>query len=267
MLRFNSTLADITSNARIKEYPSQSVLQVANAPVFRQAGYEPRKRTYDVPPKGKADDPVRSMEVSRARAKAAVLDIALCNPFTHFFTWTLDPKVIDRFDANVVGKKVQTFLKNASYRKGFSYVCVPELHDNGAIHLHGLCNPGAVKLVPAINPHTGKPLLDDSGRPLYNMADWKLGFSSCVQIDENYARTCGYVTKYMSKGTEKIFGKWYLSSRNLRKRPDIELIDGGVDFEAFVAENPQAPVVPVYRDICMAIVQQPKKGGVACDPW
>ena len=77
---------DITSNARVKEYPRSLVLQVANAPIFREAGYEPRRRTYDVPPKGKAKDCERSIYSSRCRAKTAVRDIALCNSFTHFFT-------------------------------------------------------------------------------------------------------------------------------------------------------------------------------------
>ena len=81
-----ATLADVASNARVKDYPSLEVFQVANAAIFRKPGYEPRKRPYDVPPKGEAEDPERSQASSRARAKAAVRDIALCNRFAYFFT-------------------------------------------------------------------------------------------------------------------------------------------------------------------------------------
>lgn len=52
-----ATLSDISSNARVKDYPSLSVLQVSNVAIFRQPGYEPRKRLYDVPPKGEAEGP------------------------------------------------------------------------------------------------------------------------------------------------------------------------------------------------------------------
>lgn len=257
MLPFTATLSDITSNARIKEYPSSTVLQVANAPIFRSAGYEPRTRSYDVAPKGKATDPERSLACSRARAKAAIRDIALCNAFSYFFTWTLSADLIDRYDADIVSKKVQTFLKNASYRKGFRYVCVPELHKDGAIHFHGLCNLGNVKVQRAFDPRTGFPLSTKRGQPIFNMMDWPYGFSTCIPIDGNYERTCNYLTKYISKSSEKIFGKWYFSSRDLIKRPAIELISGGVDYDGFLQDNPDLPVVSLYRDIRMAIMQQP----------
>ena len=89
------------------------------------------------------------------------------------------------------------------------------------------------------------------------MLDWKLGFSTCIPIDENYERTCNYLTKYLTKDSEKILGKWYLASRNLIKRPEIDLISGGIDYDSFIEENPLLPIVPLYRDVAMAIMQQP----------
>ena len=156
----------ITSNARVKRYPSVAVLQVANDDIFRDAGYEARTRLYSVASKGNADNPERSMQSSRSRAKATVRDIALCNHFAYFFTGTLSKDEIDRYDAALVGKRVQTFLKNASYRKGFQYVLVPELHKDGAIHFHGLCNLGDIRIVRAVNPKTSLPLSTDRGQPI-----------------------------------------------------------------------------------------------------
>lgn len=251
-------LSDITSNARIKEYPRSLTLQVANAPIFREAGYEPRQRSYDVPPKGEAKDRERSIESSRCRAKAAIRDIALCNSFSHFFTWTLSPDVVDRYDGAAIEKKVLQFLKNASYRKGFSYVCVPERHKDGAIHIHGLCSLGSVRIERAVNPHTSNPISTNRGQPVFNMPEWSLGFSTCIPIDENYERTCNYLTKYICKDAEKIFGKWYLSSRDLIKRPLISLIPDGIDFDTFTAENPDLPIIPIYRDICMTVASSPR---------
>lgn len=229
MAIMSATRADVFSNARVKLYPSTQVLQVANESIFRAAGWEARTREYDVPPKGKGKDPLRAMAVSRARARAAVRDIALCNHFTHFLTWTLDAALIDRYDVDEVKRRVTSALKNLGFRKGFRYVIVPEFHKDGAIHFHGLCSLGGVRLCPACNPHTGQPLHTDRGQPVFNMQDWTLGFSTCIPIDENYERTCNYIVKYLSKDSQKIFGKWYLASRDLRKRHDVALIDGGME--------------------------------------
>lgn len=250
MLLSPATLPEITSNARIKSYPSFDTLQVANESIFRAKGYEEQTphRGYLVPSKGNAKDPERSMESSRSRARAAMRDIALCNSFQYFFTWTLDPALIDRYDVEVVKSKVTNFLKNKARRNQFSYLCVAERHKDGAIHFHGLCNLGTVKLKRAVNKHSGAEMVARSGQPIYNMEDWKLGYSTCIPVDENYERTCNYLMKYISKGAEKIFGKWYFSSRDLRKRPDVSLVYG-MDYTAFSEEYPDLPEIPVYRDI------------------
>lgn len=111
---FRVRQVDAYSNARVKSYPSIDVVQVCNEPIFREPGWEPLRRLYDVPPKGEGNDPQRAAEVSRNRAKAAVRDIARCNRFDFFFTWTLDAAKISRYDPEEVLKKVMTFLKNAS---------------------------------------------------------------------------------------------------------------------------------------------------------
>lgn len=134
--------------------------------------------------------------------------------------------MIDRYDAEQVSRKVQTFLCNATQRKGFQYVLVPEYHkqkkgeDRPAIHMHGLCNLGAVQIERALSK-AGRQRTDEHGRPIYNMTNWKWGFSTCVPLDENYGRTVNYVTKYITKAENKIFGKWYLCSRGLIKKPEI----------------------------------------------
>lgn len=261
MTTLSATQADVFSNARVKLYPNTEILQVANDFIFRAAGWEPRKRAYDVPPKGQGKDPLRAMSVSRARARAAVRDIALCNRFTHFFTWTLDASLIDRYDADEVKRRVTSTLKNLGYRKGFRYVIVPEFHKDGAIHFHGLCILGSVRIEAASNPYTGQPIITERGQQVYNMADWTLGFSSCIPIDENYERTCNYIVKYLSKDSRKIFGKWYLSSRDLIKRPDVALIDGGMDYAEFREAYPESYEIPLYNDICMVAVQFPVSGG------
>lgn len=248
MAGFRASEVDIRSNARVKLYPASTLLQVANAPIFRASGWEPELRSYSVPAKGHAKDPTRSLESSQHRAKAALRDICLCNRFTHFFTWTLSPELIDRYNADAVKRKLTVTLKNLTRRRGFSYVCIPERHADGAIHMHGLCIPGTLRLTRARNPHTGAPISTDRDQPVFNMPEWKFGFSSCIPLDENYEQVVNYVSKYIAKGDEKIFGKWYLSSRNLKKKPEIQLLEP-MSYDAFVAANDGIFTVPVFRDV------------------
>lgn len=246
---------DIQSNARLLDYPfAASVIQVSNAPIFREPGWEPRNRAYDVPSKGNGLDPERAAACSISRARCAVRNISLCNLFQYFFTWTLDPALIDRYDVDMVKKRVLKWLNNVSCRKGFQYVMVPERHKDGAIHFHGLCNLGAVTIERAVNPHTGSAISTEKGQTVFNMADWSLGFSTCIPIDEHYERTCNYLVKYMEKGCDKVFGKWYFSSRNLRRRPDITLLQD-VSYDDFIRDNADEPGlydVSVFRGVRLA---------------
>lgn len=221
---------DTTTNARIKSYLFKDVLQVANDDIFPAGDYEAtngkKKRAYDVSKPGEAEDKDRSLEESKRRAKAKVQDIALCNRFTHMFTWTLNGELIDRYSSDEVYKKVRAFLSNMSQRKNFRYVCIPEYHERKpgeeapAIHMHGLCILGDVQIVPSLRSD-GSQRQTPEGRPIFNMTDWSWGFSTVVPLDVNYERAVAYVTKYITKAESKIFGKWYLSSRTLRKAPDI----------------------------------------------
>lgn len=218
-------------------------MQVCNFDIFSNGAT--RARGYDVPPAGMGHDPERSKEISQRRAKAKIMDIALCNPFEYFFTWTLNGQLIDRYDIEIVYKKVRVFLSNAVQRKGFQYVLVPEYHkikdgeEKLAIHMHGLCNLGQIKIQPAYyakGPRAGMQMQDSSGRPIYNMVDWKYGFSTCIPLDEQYERAVNYLTKYIAKSDTKIWGKWYLSSRNLQKSPEIIPLDG-IRFDEFLDEK------------------------------
>lgn len=258
-----STSFDVTTNARMKKYLNKAVVQVANADVFPACNYElydskiagKRKRSYDVPPKGQAVNPQRALEESQRRAASKIRDIALCNHFTHFFTWTLSSDMIDRYDVQEIYKKLRVFLSNVSRRKNFQYVLVPEYHkkkegeERPALHFHGLCVLGKVSVVRACCKD-GSFLFDSAGREIYNMIDWKYGFSTCVPLDENYLKAVNYVCKYISKSEEKIFGKWYLSSRSLVKSPDIIPL-ARIDFDSFVDSNRVQVFSNIYNDVVL----------------
>lgn len=209
-------------NSRFKVYNTFGVVQVAANPIFGASDKPKRKKRPSSDP-----DKLLALENAKARARSAIFDICMCNRFEWFFTWTISPDQINRYDAKEVYRHLADFLRNISRRKGFRYVCVPERHKDGAIHLHGLCILGSVKVERAHSPYDGHELVDDVGRPVYNMTDWRFGFSTCVPLDSEYDRTVTYITKYIRKDmSEKVFGKWYLSSRDLKKVPDIVKLEG-----------------------------------------
>lgn len=238
------TYAGTLTNARLKSYPDMETMQVSNADIFRVSPYfedehgRPPGRGYAVPPKGKAADPERALEESRRRAKNAVQDIALCNRFEYMFTWTLSPELIDRYNTDAVYRKVRAFLSHMTQRKRFRYIVIPEFHKDGAIHMHGLCCLGEVALTPSIRQN-GTIRRDGKGRQVFNMTAWTWGFSTCVRLDENYERAVNYVSKYITKSDTKIFGKWYLSSRCLKKRPDIYPLER-IPYDEYKASLEQA---------------------------
>lgn len=243
--------ADTKTNARVKVYLEKVTLQVSNSNIFPTADWEkPMQRDKYEPPYNPLDgemgvekerfvpvDKERSIRESKRRAKSKVRDIALCNRFQFMFTWTLDPKKVDRTDSAAVYAKVRGFLTNMTQRKGFTYVAMPEYHklksgeDKPGIHFHGLCSLGGVCIERSMKRN--RPRLDKNQRPVYNMTDWSLGWSTVVPLDGDYERAVNYITKYITKQDTKILGKYYLSSRSLKKSPDIIPIDDGVPFYGF----------------------------------
>lgn len=183
---------------------------------------------------------------SQRRAKSHLLDFALCNNFECFVTLTLDSKVIDRTDYKAIIKKLNTWLDNRVRRIGLKYVGVPELHKDGAIHFHILCND-VLKIVDSgtvIRPTGGKPVkvatatrqgfkLDEC-RKVYNISDWTLGFSTMYYTYGDVRAVANYIVKYITKGDKKVGGRWYYSGGDLLKplyRYDYVSFDEVVDYD------------------------------------
>ena len=155
-----------------------------------------------------------------------VRDIVIMNDFTHFLTITFNPEEIDSFDVVTVRKKLSKWLHNQTVRKGLQYVLIPELHKSGRIHAHALIND-VFKLV-----DSGKRT--KSGKVIYNCPEWRYGFTTAIPLDDQKIRVANYVTKYITKGSDKIFGKYFWSSKNIQREPHVILTD--TDFSAVNAE-------------------------------
>lgn len=166
---------------------------------------------------GAADD----IERATRRAKIAAFDKILCNPdLDTFATFTYSPDCVDdKASYDDCYRVLAPWLSNRVQRRDLKYVIVPELHPtSGNIHFHAIMNSGALRLDRAYSAKTGRPLTH-AGNPLYNVTDWKSGFTSAEIIRDSALdreKVAKYIFKYMGKqmGT-KIGGRYVLSGGKL----------------------------------------------------
>ncbi len=206
-------------------------VQEMGIPVFRMPGYEEimpealAPMFDDVASKAEDGDEqqpsILNQRRALRRAKITAFDKILCNPdLDTFGTFTLSPEVIaDRKDWRDAYHALKIWLSNGVTRQGLKYVISPERHKAGGIHFHGIMNSEALRLVLATNAHTGE-LLTHNGQPLYNIENWKYGFSSAeiIQVaSEDREKVAKYIFKYMGKQglAGKIGGRYVLSGGNL----------------------------------------------------
>lgn len=217
--------------AKIIRYPGGIAdIMACSDPVFGAKGWEDADAWARGPGHGKgrgkgrgkgpAEDHVRlspdpeteDLRRSMRRARAKVRRIALANEFKYFVTLTLDPMKVDRESGEAVVKKLNAWCSNMVQRKGLQYVLVPEYHKKGGIHFHGFFNDA---LTVVDSGHK-----DRQGHAIYNLPGWTLGFTTAIELYDNYARAVGYVCKYIGKQGNKPAGRWYYSGGDLRE-PEI----------------------------------------------
>lgn len=151
------------------------------------------------------------------------------NNFQWFVTLTIDETKLSRTDKEKITKKLNIFLSNQVKRRDLKYVIIPEYHkkieDNGlqAIHLHGLISGEHLNM-----SDSGKTY---NGKKIYIWDDWKYGFSTSVEMDEN-KHICNYITKYITKNSKKILGRYYYSGGvGLERHVPTDYCN--VDYESF----------------------------------
>lgn len=242
MLLPRTTTADgIRCNTIVKRYPDGSAsIVAANRRVFRVAGYEaavdrcPKFATpaADVDPESEyarlerhailGDGGLSPQEVERAalnltrakrRARTAVRDIALANPMKYFVTLTFDKERVDRWDDKEVMRVTKNWLDNSVRRHGLAYVLVPERHKDGAIHFHGFFNDAFCGVD---SGHRTQ-----AGQTIYNLPAWPWGFTTAIEVYGEWGAAVSYVCKYITKGEEKVGGRWYYHGGKLAK-PSVE---------------------------------------------
>ncbi len=161
----------------------------------------PRKRNDKADP----DRPI-DLHSSISRAKRVILELALCNEWDYFCTFTLSSRY-DRFDLQKWYTQFSQFIRDQRKKHSCDlvFLLVPETHKDGAWHIHGLMR-GVPPLV------TFQSRWDAGERIKYSLVKggyscWldyekRFGFNSFGPIHNPVA--CGfYITKYVSKAIDE----------------------------------------------------------------
>lgn len=204
-------------NVKVIEYPTGMQVRVFDKAIKEENwncdewGEIPEK-PIKAEKKDKEVDKERSALVSANRSLNMVYKYARANIWEWFFTMTFNPQRVDRYDYD----KVKTVFKNwidHTLRKrcpNVKYLFVPELHEDGAYHFHGLVsNCEELRFT-----DSGKK--DKNGKTIYNVSSFQSGFTTATRIEDT-ARASSYLSKYITKDlSEHIPGmKRYWASRNL----------------------------------------------------
>ena len=163
---------------------------------------------------------VNSEEIQRqslSRTKRNIRELALCNDFEYFATFTVNSEKCDRYVLNEVQDKLKKVLhKIKRNNKDFAFLIITEKHKDGAFHFHGLIK-GISDLYVNNNGYLSSMIFDN-----------ELGFNSFSKI-KDYTKCCNYITKYITKDCIKnSHNQIYISSRGLKKATKEEF--SNIDF-------------------------------------
>lgn len=159
----------------------------------------------------------KKLDNNISRAKSKVREYALCNDFDYFVTLTIDKDKYDRHDFKAYYKALGQFLLNygKNHKSKIRYVLIPEMHEDGAWHMHGLI--GGV-----LDKHLEE---NSNGYLEWKQYTKKFGYMSLGVIkDKN--KVASYITKYITKEMGNTVGEleasMYYCSKGLKCAEEIK---------------------------------------------
>lgn len=196
------------------------------------SGRTPSGREAETTDQAQEERTRRQMYAIRRKIKG----YAFSNDFRWFVTLTFDPKKVKSSDYETAKNTLLRWCRKMRDRHGqFDYLMIPELHQSGAVHFHGLLGDIPVNFEEAANYKTGTPLIRH-GRQVYNLTEWEYGFSDCEEI-ESPERAASYITKYVTSAllTDKqmYHKKRYFNSQGLAKPVVVYGMSDNADLDSF----------------------------------
>lgn len=213
LYRYNDQVSKLTVCARV-----------------RKPGYELADGSKAFTHKGEAGNEEKLPENIR-RAKSKVFELALCNNFTHFCTLTFSQeKVTDRYDLEGCMKVFAKWLNNYNYRRASAsvrYLLIPEPHQDGAWHLHGLVSgiPEGDLRQFQLDEHLPANIRKElaKGHQVFQWMsyDRKFGYCTLSPIRSTDA-VSKYITKYVTKelgsSVKELNAHLYYRSQGLKQK-------------------------------------------------
>lgn len=159
------------------------------------------------------------LDNSISRTRSRVFELALCNAWEYFVTLTLSPAKYDRMNLPAFRRDLSQWIRNQRrlHHIDFCYLLIPEMHQDGAWHMHGLVSG----LRADAFEFNAQGFLD---YPPYRD---KFGYISLSHV-RSHERVARYITKYISKDfaarAADLGAHLYYASRGLA---GAELLDRG----------------------------------------
>lgn len=235
------------NNLRATLYPQPdgSFIQ-GNVRVFNGLVLDPETDPFEYDfDRGRPEGGGENCRTSAIRAKEHLFGLVMSNPeLDMFVTLTFDPRKVDRYDVKQCSRKMDVWLSNNVQRRGLKYAGTPELHKDGAIHYHLLCNESGLELQSSGHKRKGKTV--------YNVQSYPWGFSTAIRVskgDNDRCACAGYLCKYITKqilelGGARITGRYMIHGGKLR---EPVYYDARVDYDALPDRICEA-TVSVGRD-------------------
>lgn len=190
-----------------KEYPNN----MYKVTVFARPLIIPKPKPGYTPKRNSIDPSDKAIEESLRRTRTTIFDYALSNKFTHFVTFTFNPKKVDRYSIEETSNIMKYWLnRQKKHSPDFGYVIVPEFHKDKAIHFHAL--------IKGYTPNLKCTNVIQNGKRVYNITGFTSGFTNAQELDDDQTKAAAYLTKYITKEMITTFNKRrYWSSKNLLK--------------------------------------------------
>ena len=147
------------------------------------------------------------LDVNIIRAKSKIFELAFCNPWSWFFTATLNKDKHNRTDLEAFHKSMTQFIMdyNKKYQLKIKFLLIPELHEDGiSWHMHGLLYGLPVEHLKQfqIGDVMGKKLAEKvkCGDEVYNWLSYFDNFGFCdLEPIRSPEAVSKYITKYINK--------------------------------------------------------------------
>lgn len=156
------------------------------------------------------------------RAKDTIFNLALSNTWRYFVTLTFSPEVVVRSDCQAVKYLWKKYRQSLQLLfPDIRILTIPEFHKDGkCLHFHillGNCDLSSL-MTPAVQ--NGEYIYTNRGQQVFNLENYKYGFSTVIETDSSYKSISYYLTKYVSKnfGAMPYNSRKYFSTRNLDRR-------------------------------------------------